>query len=204
MHVLGLTGPIGSGKSMVASFLHEEGFVWLEIDSIGHDYYQKDSPVYGQIRKIFKTVQRKQIRRIAFNSPSKLAKLNNLLHPLIREDVKMCLDNLDHDAPNLVVLDAAVLFEIGLHEFCDEVWAIWSDKKVITERMNRKGWSRELLARVLKIQKDRDYLMGNADLVFENNEDKLDLYEQVVKRARQIKIEQRQKTRSLRNKELAM
>ncbi|MFC1596023.1 dephospho-CoA kinase [Candidatus Margulisiibacteriota bacterium] len=189
MLIIGLTGTIGSGKSTVAQYLEKEGFVWIDADKAGHEFLEEDSPVYKDIMNLFGTNARESIREQVFIDPEKLESLNNLLHPLINQTIKQCLNCFDIAAPNKIVIDAALLFEIGLDKYCEEIWAVWSNKRLIKSRMKAKNWSPALVNKVLKVQKDLDFLIDNADIILENNGDRVDLLEQVMYQVNRINNE---------------
>ncbi|MFH1429355.1 MAG: dephospho-CoA kinase [Candidatus Margulisiibacteriota bacterium] len=181
MFVLGLTGPIGSGKSTIAAYLQKEGYIWVEVDKIGHSFLQVTSPVHSQIKELFGTDSRASIREQVFTYPGKLAELNCLVHPLIKEAVRLQLADLEKTGVSRVLLDAALLYEIGLGELCDGVWGVSADTQQIKSRMETKGWGRNIIDNVLKVQKDREFLQKNADVLIENNGSIEELRKSVLK-----------------------
>ena len=89
MHVIGLTGGIGSGKSTVAKVLEDEGAVVLSADLVGHEVYLPGKPAYDEIIEAFGpevvaddgTIDRKKLGPIVFADPTNLTKLNAITHP---------------------------------------------------------------------------------------------------------------------------
>jgi len=93
MYVIGLTGGIGTGKSVVAEILREQGAEILNADLVGHEAYLPGTPVYDDIVAEFGrdvvaedgTIDRKKLGSIVFSSPDKLARLNAITHPRMKE-----------------------------------------------------------------------------------------------------------------------
>src|SRR6266540_1315504 len=94
MHVVGLTGGIGTGKSVVAQILEEQGAVILNADRVGHEVYLPGRPAYDDIVAEFGsgvvaedgTIDRKKLGPIVpSSSPEKLARLNAITHPRMKE-----------------------------------------------------------------------------------------------------------------------
>lgn len=170
--VLGLTGRMGSGKSTVAKHLEQKGFVWIDVDQMGHQAYVPSSVLSKHIQHHFGTLDRTQIRDRVFHHPKERRILNSLLHPFMRTEIKKQL----MQKPPRVVIDAALLFEMNLHEFCDRVWAVWSTTSTVSERLHAKGWDLPLIERVLRTQKTQRFFKTHADVLIENNHSKPHLY----------------------------
>src|SRR5437016_3804903 len=96
MLVIGLTGGIGSGKSTVAKLFSERGVTVIDSDQLARDVTQKGQPALQQIAKQFGknilhadgSLNRSQLRKQIFADPDKRIKLEKLLHPLIRKEMK--------------------------------------------------------------------------------------------------------------------
>jgi dephospho-CoA kinase len=166
--IIGLTGPIGSGKSTVAYQLQQQGYVWLEIDQLGHELLAVNSPIHAKIISIFNTDLRSEIRDQVFADAKKLEQLNLLTHPLILDMVKKQLETLGQKSGRTVVLDAAVLFEIGLDKVCDQIWAVWTSQELASERMASKGWDKATVRKAYDQQKTKEFFLENADVFIEN------------------------------------
>src|SRR4030042_38837 len=96
MKVIGLTGGIGSGKSMVAQFLAELGAVIIDADKVGHEVFKPGTEAWREVvaafgKQILNTkgeIDRKKLGEIVFGNPELLSQLNIITHPKINEAVK--------------------------------------------------------------------------------------------------------------------
>ncbi len=122
-NIIGLTGYYCSGKSTVEKILLDKyGFFVVDLDKVGHMVLGEKSKelasIFGDIiLNENGEVNRKVLGSIVFNDGSKLKLLNNFVHPLIMNKV-MALINGEHDN---ICIDGALLFEIGLYEYCSKI-----------------------------------------------------------------------------------
>ena len=147
-YVIGLTGGIGAGKSTVSSVLEEYGATIIDADKLGHEVYEPGSEVNCAIRNMFGEdffdeagfLIRPKLGALVFSDASALQKLNNIVHPAI---VKLAAERAAR-SDGLVVMDAALLIEVGLHEICDEVWLVTVRDDVRIDRvMKRNGFTEQ-------------------------------------------------------------
>src|SRR5918998_6582426 len=127
MLVVGLTGGIGAGKSTFAALLAERGAQVIDADGIGRDALAPGQPSWHSVVSTFgdeilvpgeMKIDRKALARIVFEDPGKLAALNAIVHPVILQRIADDLERLSQtDA--VVVVDAALVTELGLHESLD-------------------------------------------------------------------------------------
>jgi len=180
MFILGLTGTIGSGKSTVARFLVENGFIWYEIDKIAHQFLENSSPIYSKVIELFGTNNRSEIRKQAFNKPEKLIFLNKIIHPLIKKKIA---ENIKKEKQNAkIVLDAALLFEIGLDAYSNKIIAIISSEKNIKNRIKKeRGLNYSLTEKIISSQKSSNFFKENSDFIIENNHSLENLEEEIRK-----------------------
>ena len=121
--VIGLTGAIASGKSTVSSKLQQLGYKIIDCDKINHEILKKHNIGYNAVVKEFGVdilgengeINRKELGKIIFNNSKLKEKLNQILHPLIKEIVIKEIEQLD----GLIFLDCPLLFETDFHELCD-------------------------------------------------------------------------------------
>jgi dephospho-CoA kinase len=145
--VIGLTGPIGCGKSTVAGWLAERGAVVIDADDVaravsapgetGHDAVLA---VFGDdVRVDDGTLDRAALARIVFSDPEALRRLEAIVHPLVRARILRAIDDaVAADAP-AVVVEAIKLVEGGLAALCDETWLITCAPTVQRERVLDRG-----------------------------------------------------------------
>ena len=136
--VVGLTGIIGTGKTTAAKYMADKyKFQIIDVDAIGHEFLAEEK-VAQQISKELGTVDRKKLGEIVFKDPVKLNRLNEILHPLMYKRVKKEIEILKQ-ANEDVLVEAALLYQIGLDAFCDKVICLQSTPEKIVARLRKKG-----------------------------------------------------------------
>ena len=198
--VVGLTGGIASGKTTLSNWLAEQGAHIIDADAMGHMVIAPNGPAYEEVIAAFGpeivaedgTIDRKKLGAIVFSAPEKLQQLNAISHPLMadmmqREIVRVRVRPEEHRPP-LIVLDAAILFEAGWNELCDQTWAVVTEPKIALARlMERNGLDEAAAQARLDAQMSNADRIQRADFALENNhqiDDLLDaageLWEQLV------------------------
>jgi dephospho-CoA kinase len=173
--VIGVTGNIACGKSLVTSILHELGAETIDADHVAHELMQPGSPVLQSIAKRFGpevlnedgSLNRPALGKIVFSDPEALADLERLTHP---ETVRTILDRAKAAHVEIVVIDAIKLFEAGLAEHCDETWAVFCDPAQQLERlMARNGLSESDARQRIDAQPPQAEKRLRADAVIDNS-----------------------------------
>lgn len=155
MPVIGLTGGIASGKSLVSETLKELGALVIDADTVAREVVESGSRGWKQVVESFGedilypdgTIDRRKLGHLVFADPKKLKLLNDITHPLIlnkiNSEIKKYRD-LDQQTGKVMVIDAPLLIETGLHSLADEVWVVDIPEEVQVERLIRRdGMSRE-------------------------------------------------------------
>ena len=146
---IGLTGGIGTGKSLVSNILNDIGATVVNADLLGHEAYLPGTVGFDMVVDAFGdqivgedgTVDRKKLGPIVFSSPQNMSKLNAIMHPLIRDMIQGQLEEYSSNGTDVVVVEAAVLIEAGWQDLFDEVWVVTSDKETVIERLkDRNLW----------------------------------------------------------------
>ncbi len=159
MQVIGLTGGIATGKSMVSAILENAGTVIIDADQIARKVVKKNLPAYRQIVDTFgesvllpnKEINRTALGNIIFNDPRKKQLLNTIVHPHVREETNRQLKQIKKNNPNaLVILDIPLLFEADMHKDLSEVIVVYAPEHIQIKRlMERDHISQEdALARI--------------------------------------------------------
>lgn len=129
---IGLTGPIGCGKSTVAAWLHELGATVIDADQAAREVTEPGSPALTRIAATFGpdllradgSLDRAALGRIVFADPSALATLEGIVHPAVRPVILAGMAAAERAGAPAVVVEAIKLVEGGLATLCDEVWLI--------------------------------------------------------------------------------
>jgi dephospho-CoA kinase len=153
--LIGLTGPIGCGKSAVARMLVELGGTLIDADILARDITARGEPSLPAIRQRFGasvfhpdgSLDRTHLGRIVFSDPKALADLEEITHPHVRRRVASVLDRAAAAGDPFVVLEAIKLVEGGLAEDCDEVWLVECSAAEQRQRMLDRGMTPDDIAR---------------------------------------------------------
>lgn len=189
MYVIGLTGNIGSGKSIVTKRLGALGARVICADAVARKIVRPQSEGAMRIREAFGSqvflpdgsLDRKALGRIVFNDEEARKKLDALLHPLMIQDIEETLDAWEKETPDAIaVVDAALLIETGLHEAADEVWMVEARDDIRLQRiMRRDGLSASQARARMESQMPSDEKKRFARHILTNNESHEKLLAQV-------------------------
>jgi len=139
---VGLTGPIGCGKSTVAGWLAEVGAVVIDADAVAREVTPQGSPELAAVVDAFGagvlradgSLHRAALGRIVFADPSALRRLEAIIHPAVRPRILARITEAERAGAPGVVVEAIKLVEGGLADVCDEVWLVTCDP---TEQLAR-------------------------------------------------------------------
>ena len=177
MKIIGLTGGIASGKSTVSKILQELGAHIIDADRIARDIVMPGSEALAEIAAAFGenvldsegALKRKELACIVFNDADALRRLNGITHPRIVGQIKDRI--LRHSSPtDVIVLDAALLFELNLGFMVDETWLVWVDHETQVQRLTqRESMTREDAHKIIRAQLSLEEKMKAADRCIPNN-----------------------------------
>jgi dephospho-CoA kinase len=148
MITIGLTGPIGCGKSTVARWLGTRpGVVVIDADHEARLALAPGTPeveaVYGRfgptLRRPNGELDRAALGRVVFKDPAALAALESIVHPAVRPRILAAIDGAGKGAADAVIIEAIKLVEGGLADLCDEVWLVTCDPSTQLERLVARG-----------------------------------------------------------------
>jgi dephospho-CoA kinase len=160
--LIGLTGPIGCGKTTVGRMLARLGGHVIDADEVARTVTDQDARTLAGIRARFGdgvfaaegSLDRGALAGVVFSDPSALRDLEALVHPEVRRRVLEDLASpAARDAP-FVVLEAIKLVEGGLASECDEVWLIECPADAQRERLTERGLRPDDIERRLAAQGD--------------------------------------------------
>ena len=145
---IGLTGPIGCGKSTVASWLGERaGVVVIDADQVARDVLEPGQPALVAVIARFGSgligpdgsLDRAALGRVVFADPAALRDLEAIVHPAVRPRILAAIAQAAAEGVVAVVIEAIKLVEGGLAALCDEVWLVTCDPAVQRERVVGRG-----------------------------------------------------------------
>jgi len=145
---IGITGPIGCGKSTVAGWLGERpGVVVIDADRVARDVLDRGEPALdaviarfgGGLLRADGALDRAALGRIVFADPAALHDLEAIVHPAVRPRILAALAEADQDGAEVVVIEAIKLVEGGLAAICDEVWLVTCESTVQRARLVSRG-----------------------------------------------------------------
>ena len=189
MIVIGLTGGIGTGKSEVARIFQELGAVVINADQIGHQAYNPHSEIWHEVVKAFGEgilepsgeIDRKKLGSIVFADPEQLTRLNRIMHPRMARMVVQQAQELREQGVEVVVVEAALLFEAGWDSLVGEVWSTYSPEDLVIERLqSRSGLSMEEAKKRIDSQMSAEERNSRSQVVVENSGDLAEL-ERIVR-----------------------
>lgn len=157
MVILGLTGSIGMGKSTTAAMFREEGVPVFDADAVVHELYRgKAVPaVEAAFPGVTKdgTVDRERLARRVLDDPQALKRLEDIVHPLVRQAREAFLRDAAASGEKLVVIDVPLLFETGAESEVDAVAVVSAPESVQKARvLARSGMTPERLSAILAKQ----------------------------------------------------
>lgn len=185
--VIGLTGGIAAGKTTVSQLFEKWGAPIIDADVIAHQLTAKNTAAYKDICLHFGdsilqkdgTLDRLKLRNIIFHNPVDKAWLEQLLHPRIRE--KMKVDVAAVKTPYCICVIPLLAEGTGI-DFLDRVLVVDADPKIQLSRLTTRDQSSESLAqKILLAQAAREKRLAIADDIIDNNGDPTSLERQVKK-----------------------
>lgn len=191
MLTIGLTGGIGSGKSEASGILRELGALAIDADIVGHETYRSGQPAWDEIVEAFGDevigldgeIDRRELGRIVFDDPGSLKRLTDIVWPKIREGLKdRMAGERDGGGTDVLVVEAAVLFEAGWENLFDEIWVVTASEKDVLERLERQRNQKPEQTRArVRAQMTNEEREQRADVMVRNDEDRAALAATVKK-----------------------
>ena len=180
--VIGLTGGIGSGKTAVSNALGQLGATVIDTDVIAHNLTAQRGMAMPGIIAAFGSkavnpdgsMNRDYVRELVFKDPSQRQRLEQILHPAIRNTVQ---DTLNQGAPLYFLVVVPLLFEKGgWGKLMDSVVVVDCPTETQIQRvMSRNGWPEQQIQAVMSNQATRETRLAGADFVVHNDGDLIQL-----------------------------
>ncbi len=185
-YVIGLTGNIGTGKSVVRRMLEHLGAYGIDADALVHRAIAKGAPGYQAVVKAFGTwilgadeqIDRNRLGRLVFSEPEALVTLEKIVHPLVAQAVDFIVQ---HATQPVIVIEAIKLLESGMAKSCDKVMVTYAPPETQIARLTQNRHMTEAEARQrITAQPPQEQKMAAAGVVIRNIGTFEDTWRQVV------------------------
>ncbi len=157
---VGLTGGIACGKTTVARMFAALGIPVLEADSVAHALLEPGQPAYAavvaefgpQVLRADGTVDRSRLGEIVFADRNRLERLNQLVHPGVREAIERWFVEQAGRGARVAIVEAALLVEAGYHRQFDRLIVVWCRPEQQRERLLARGLSPQMIEQRIAAQ----------------------------------------------------
>jgi dephospho-CoA kinase len=191
-YIIGLTGNIATGKSVVRRMLEHLGAYTIDADALSHRAISKGAPGYQPVINEFGKwllgkdgeIDRSKLARLVFSDVEALSQLEDIVHPLVRQATDMLIQRARQP---IIVVEAIKLLESDLRQVCDSVWVADAPQEVQVERLIRKrGLTNDEAMQRILAQSAQKEKISSANVVIHNTGSYEDLWKQVTMQWKKI------------------
>jgi dephospho-CoA kinase len=184
-YVIGLTGNIATGKSVVRRMLEHLGAYTIDADALSHRVISRGAPGYQPVLETFGKwlldkdgqINRGKLGSLVFSNPEALAQLEAIIHPFVGQAIDILVRRANQ---RVIVIEAIKLLESNLRAKCDTIWVTDAPQEIQVERLMRKrGLSREDALQRVQMQSAQMIKLEAANTVITNHGSYDDLWKQV-------------------------
>jgi dephospho-CoA kinase len=184
--VIGLTGNIGTGKSVVRKMLEHLGAYGIDADALANRAIAKGSPGYQPVADLFGKwildsegqIDRAKLGRLVFSNPDALESLEKIIHPLVGQALDILIRR---SGQQVVVIEAIKLIEAGLANKCDSLWVTYTpQEQQISRLVQKRGMPEASAVQRIHAQPPQEDKVIAADIVIRNDRTFEDTWTQVV------------------------
>jgi dephospho-CoA kinase len=173
-YVIGLTGNIGTGKSVVRRMLEHLGAYGIDADALAHRAIARGAPGYQPVVEMFGRwvlapdgqINRSRLGKVVFSDPQALTELEKIVHPLVSQAIDLMVRRASQP---VIVIEAIKLLESGIADRCDSVWAAYAPLEVQLSRLMKNRQMSEPEARQrIEAQPPQEQKLRAAKVVIKN------------------------------------
>lgn len=178
---IGITGGIGSGKSLISKIFHALGIPVYDADSQAKVLMTQDASLVGQIKREFGEqsytapgiLNREYLSKTVFNDPDKLERLNRLVHPQVADDYIRWAE--EKSSSPYLLKEAALLFESGSYKTLDKIIVVHSPEELRIAHILKRDPHRDVqkIKDIIRNQMPEEEKLKRADFIITNDETQL-------------------------------
>jgi len=174
-YIIGLTGNIATGKSVVSKMLERLGAEAIDADALVHELMEKGTPVWQAVVQEFGqgilghegNIDRKKLGSIVFADEAALHCLEALVHPAV---IARTEELIESSQEPVVVVEAIKLIEAGMDQTCDALWVTTCSKEQQLARLvEQRGLTEEEARQRIEAQSPQEAKLARADVVIDNS-----------------------------------
>lgn len=174
--IIGITGGIGGGKTTLSDNLRAVGYFVYDSDLEARRLQNENSIIRNQLLEVFgndiyadNELNRKLLANLVFGKPDLLAKLNLIVHPVVRNDFQLWTEQ--HKTEKLLFMESAILFESGFNELVDKVIVMTASEEIrIARVIKRDGSTLEQVKARMSHQMKDEVKISKADFVIHSDD----------------------------------
>lgn len=173
-YVIGLTGNIGTGKSVVRRMLEHLGAYGIDADALSHRAIARGAPGYEPVLETFgrymlgpdDQIDRKKLGRLVFSDPQALKQLEAIIHPLVKQAIDLLVQRATQ---KVIVIEAVKILENGLFEVCDSIWVVYAPEEIqLTRLVQNRGMNEKDALQRISSQPTQDEQLISANVIIKN------------------------------------
>lgn len=191
---IGITGGIGSGKSLACRYLEELGYKVIYADKIAKELYASNKALLKKLAAEFGksilnsdgTLNLINARKAILSNKKNIKRVNSIVHPFVFREMDRIVAAIKD---RIIFFEAAIMFESGSYKRMNYVVLIYADKETRIKRIiNRDGVKRRDVLKLMKLQLDEREKLKRADFVIKNNSTAAELKKKIKAFNRLIKL----------------
>jgi len=186
MNVIGLTGGVGAGKSLVLTILRTKyDAEVMEADKVAHELMEPGEEGYLRIKETFGeailnsdgTINRTALGKVIFDNESAREQINSIIHPLVWKRIRQ---KISASQAGLIVVEFAIMGEEA-EDIYDEMWYVHASEEVRMSRLlKNRGYSKERSEKMIRSQASEQEYARRCDRIIENHGSVKDLEDQLA------------------------
>ncbi|WP_349669042.1 dephospho-CoA kinase [Lacrimispora sp.] len=186
MKVIGLTGGVGAGKSLVLTILRTKyNAEVMEADKVAHELMEPGEEGYFRIKETFGeailnsdgTINRTALGKVIFDNESAREQINSMIHPLVWKRIRQ---KISASQAGLIVVEFAIMGEEA-EDIYDEMWYVHASEEVRMRRLlKNRGYSKERSEKMIRSQASEQEYARRCDRIIENHGSVKDLEDQLA------------------------